>query len=127
MTAAPYIGHVLTAPQLALLRRVQDGPQVFNGRASSRIEALEAAGLVTADWDTNDQVKGSGLEITWRITVTAVPGLCAGTGRPWCSGTGSPVCPECHIGPFGLRLPAGPVRRRGRWTGTVPAHIRRTR
>lgn len=125
MTPAPYIGHVLTAPQMALLQRVQAGPLIFNGRARHQIEVLEAAGLVTASWDTAENVKGSGFTITWRITVTAVPGLCPGSGRPWISGTVSPVCPSCHRGPYSLRLNNGFSRRKGRWAGQVPAHITR--
>lgn len=116
----------LTPAQTRLLARVQERPLIFNGRATRTIKALEAAGLVTADWDTDDQVKGSGLEITQRITVTAVPRLCPGSGRPWGSGTGNAICPACHAGPGGLRAEHPPVRKHGRWTGQVPAHIRRT-
>jgi hypothetical protein len=114
----------LTEPQFRLLQRVQDQPRIFNGRATRVIEALETAGLVTAGWDADmDHTKG---RLRWRITVTAVPGLCPGSGRPWGSGTGNPICPACHAGPGGLRAENIPHRERGRWTGQVPAHIRRT-
>jgi hypothetical protein len=58
---------LLTIPQRKLLAEVRkDGSRVYNGRARSRIEALEAAGLVTADWDMELLADGGTL---WRITV----------------------------------------------------------
>lgn len=56
---------------------------------------------------------------------------CPGSGQEWASGEylGGPVCPECHRAPHGLAGWAGydgkpPVRRKGHWTGHVPAHPR---
>lgn len=65
----------LTIPQQRMLDRVRTtGPLVFNGRATKTIEALEAAGLVTVNWDMDLVTKGNGTQARWRITVTAVPG-----------------------------------------------------
>lgn len=47
------------------------GTKVYNGRARKVIEALEAAGLVTVDWDRRAQAKGNGIELTEVITVVA--------------------------------------------------------
>lgn len=48
---------------------------------------------------------------------------CRGAGQRWITGTGSPICPVCYIGyrSLGLRRP---VRRAGRYVGTLPAHTR---
>jgi hypothetical protein len=50
---------------------------------------------------------------------------CQGSGLSWGSGTGNPICPICHRGPGGLKVKR-PIRRLGRWTGTVPVHEQRT-
>lgn len=49
---------------------------------------------------------------------------CTGSGRPWGSGTGAPICPVCHRGPNALQTKR-PVRRKGHWSGIVPAHEHR--
>jgi len=61
----------LTPAQQRMLDRVRaEGPRTYNYRAASQITALEAAGLITADWDAVlDETKG---RLRWRITVTAV-------------------------------------------------------
>lgn len=62
----------LTPAAERLLARVRaDGPRRFNYRAASQIKQLEAAGLVTVEWDADlDESKG---RLRWRILVTAVP------------------------------------------------------
>lgn len=50
--------------------------------------------------------------------------VCLGSGRLWGSGTGSPICPVCHRGPGWMGV-APPLRRKGRWTGSVPEHAPR--
>lgn len=51
---------------------------------------------------------------------------CPGSGQRWRSGTGTPICPACHRGPRSLGVKP-PILRRGRWTGAVVRHERRTR
>lgn len=61
----------LTPAQQRLLDEVRaKGTVVKNGRARKPIEALEAAGLVVADWDLVPAAIGPWY---WRITVTPVP------------------------------------------------------
>jgi hypothetical protein len=62
----------LTASQQRILTEVQSGPRTYNGLAGKPIQALEDRGLVTVDWDMRPQAKGSGIELVWSITVTAV-------------------------------------------------------
>lgn len=65
----------LTASQQRILDEVRAaGHKTYNGLARRPIEALEAQGLVTVDWDQRAHVKGSGIELTWKITVTPVAG-----------------------------------------------------
>ncbi len=63
----------LTGPQRRLLARLREAgkPLVFNYRAASMIDALQAAGLVDADWDADLDAQKSRLR--WRITVTLRP------------------------------------------------------
>jgi hypothetical protein len=73
---------VLTKAQQAFYDRLvneKGGRGVYNGRARTRIEALVAAGLVTADWDLDISDDSSS---RWHITVTAVlpEGSCLGGG-----------------------------------------------
>lgn len=61
----------LTHAQKRVLAEVRvTGRRIYNGRARRPVEALEAAGLVSVDWDMVPHVKGNGIELTWRITVT---------------------------------------------------------
>lgn len=71
----------LTEPQRRLYQSVVDaGVRRFNGRAARMIEALERAGLVTADWDLHLGALGGSL---WRIEVRPVlPALLAPSGAP---------------------------------------------
>ena len=60
----------LTPAQARILADVREhGQRIYNGRARTPIEALEAHGLVAVDWDMRPQVKGNGMELVWRITV----------------------------------------------------------
>lgn len=82
----------LTPPQAAMLRQVRAaGQKVYNGRARRTIAALESAGLVSVDWDMRPQAKGSGMELTEKITV-----------RP----ADSPLKPDPVWGPGPLRTSA---------------------
>jgi hypothetical protein len=63
----------LTAPQ----RRIYDAAlagrtQAYNGLAKRPIDRLVALGLVTADFDMIPHAKGNGIDLSWKITVTAV-------------------------------------------------------
>ena len=71
MTADPEAG--LTGPQRRLLARLREAgkPLVFNYRAATMIDALQAAGLVDAGWDADLDAQKSRLR--WRITVTLRP------------------------------------------------------
>jgi hypothetical protein len=44
----------------------QVGECVYNNRARKPLEALEAAGLITVDWDMRAQTKGGGIELVGR-------------------------------------------------------------
>lgn len=46
---------------------------------------------------------------------------CSGSGQPWGTGTGGAICPSCHRGPGGLGVTV-PVKRDGRYQGTVQTH-----
>jgi hypothetical protein len=63
----------LTPAQARILAEVNAaGFRVYNGRARKQVAALEAAGLVRADWDSTPHAHGSGMRLTERITVRAV-------------------------------------------------------
>lgn len=58
----------LTGPQTMMLCEVREkGVKRYNGRARSRVQALEKAGLVDVDWDLQISADGSS---RWVITVT---------------------------------------------------------
>lgn len=60
----------LTAAQLNLYQDVlADRVRVYNGRARTRVKALEAAGLVRVEWDMRPQAKGNGMELVEKIVV----------------------------------------------------------
>jgi hypothetical protein len=56
--------HMLTPAQRRYLEAIrQAGVKVYNDRARKPLEALEAAGLITVDWDMRAQTKGNGIEL----------------------------------------------------------------
>lgn len=60
----------LTPAQERYLAEIrQAGVKTYNGRARRPIQALEAAGLISVDWDMRPHSKGSGIELVEKITV----------------------------------------------------------
>jgi hypothetical protein len=123
----------LTKPQQAMLDRVRaEGRIVENGRAKRTIEALEKAGLVSADWDAG----GNGLQGFQggqRITVTALCGS-IGCKRPvaeeitYTYRNGGEretdlVCTPCADG-YERRVVLTSFTRRPLFTGTLQIHRR---
>lgn len=71
----------MTKAQAAMLSEVRAaGKKVYNGRARRTIEALEAAGFITVDWDMIPCVKGNGMDLRERITVRLAASLGTGEG-----------------------------------------------
>ena len=63
----------LTAAQTRYLTEIRrDGVRIYNGRARRSIKALEAAGLVSVEWDARAQAKGGGVELVEMIIVHPV-------------------------------------------------------
>jgi hypothetical protein len=63
-------------------------------------------------------------QIVWKTKMASAD--CPGSGKPWHTGMGNPICPVCHIGPRGLKIPSPSKRRPVGWTGEVPAHQRQS-
>jgi hypothetical protein len=66
--------HMLTKAQERYLAEIRAaGVKHYNNRARKPLEALEAAGLITVDWDMRAQTKGNGIELVGQNTARPVP------------------------------------------------------
>ena len=62
----------LTPGQARNLAAVRERPRIYNDRARGQLEALEAAGLVSVEWDYEPGMKGGGMYLRAHHTATFI-------------------------------------------------------